>query len=428
MTNNIRTDNWPRAIMHVDCDSFFASVEQSIHPELKGRPVVTGAERGIVTAASVEAKMRGVSRGMTLSEVREACPDVVMVESDYETYTIFSKRLFEILRRYTPIVDEYSIDEAFADMTGMRRLWKMSYGEIALEIQRAVEKELSIGVSIGVSLSKSLSKLCSKFRKPLGITTLPGKSIHELLKMTDIDEVWGVGPASAALLRSRGIKTAFDFVKKPREFAEQLMGKIGIELHMELSGESVYKLNTEAKDVFASLSKARTFTPPSKDAEYVFAQAMQNLEEACAKARRYKLAAKKITLGLRRNDFTSRWVDAKLDRASCSPLELGGALKNMFRSIYTIGSLYRQTTIILSDIVPSANVQYNLFEEPLAFERSLKACSAVDEINERFGSKTIFMATGLKLVGREKVVRGVVRYSSEKDLPNLEIPFIGCAI
>src|SRR3990170_6086875 len=126
----ITISSWPRAILHLDADAFFASCEQAMHPELKGKPVITGRERGIVAAASYEAKARGVKRGMRLSEVKKVCPDAVLLPSDYETYSLFSLRMFEILRRFSPMVEEYSIDEAFVDLTGLRRLYHAPYEEI----------------------------------------------------------------------------------------------------------------------------------------------------------------------------------------------------------------------------------------------------------------------------------------------------------
>src|SRR5512143_740842 len=149
----IQFSSWPRAILHVDADAFFASCEQAIHPELRGRPVITGKERGIVAAASYEAKARGVSRGVRLSEVKKICPEAVILPSDYETYSLFSVRMFEILRRFSPDVEEYSIDEAFVDLTGLRRSSHGPYELIARAMQTAIETELGITVSAGVSLS-----------------------------------------------------------------------------------------------------------------------------------------------------------------------------------------------------------------------------------------------------------------------------------
>src|SRR5512139_4058253 len=165
--------SWPRAILHLDADAFFASCEQAIHPELKGRPVITGKERGIVAAASYEAKARGVSRGVRLSEVKKLCPDAVILPSDYETYSLFSVRMFEILRRFSPDVEEYSIDEAFVDLTGLRRSFHGPYESIARQMQESVEQELGIPVSVGVSVSKVLAKIASKHGKPHGIIVIP---------------------------------------------------------------------------------------------------------------------------------------------------------------------------------------------------------------------------------------------------------------
>src|SRR5512135_183313 len=171
----ISLSSWPRAIMHIDADAFFASCEQAIHPELRGRPVITGKERGIVAAASYEAKACGVQRGVRLWDVKKLCPDAVILPSDYETYSLFSVRMFEILRRFSPDVEEYSIDEAFVDLTGLRRAYHGPYGLIAKKMQKIIEKELGLSVSVGVSLSKVLAKIGSKHRKTHGITMIPGR-------------------------------------------------------------------------------------------------------------------------------------------------------------------------------------------------------------------------------------------------------------
>ncbi|HEX21175.1 MAG TPA: DNA polymerase IV, partial [Actinobacteria bacterium] len=193
--------SWPRAILHIDGDAFFASCEQAIHPELKGKPVITGKERGIVAAASYKAKAMGVKRGMRLFEVKKICPDAVILPSDYETYSLFSINMFAIIRRFTPIVEEYSIDEAFADLTGLRRPLRASYSQIADNIQKTVTNELGLSVSVGLSLSKGLAKLSSSYRKPGGLTILPGRLIHLVLKKTPVEKVWGIGPNTTAYLK-----------------------------------------------------------------------------------------------------------------------------------------------------------------------------------------------------------------------------------
>ena len=133
--------SWPRAIVHIDGDAFFTSCEEAIHPELKGKPLITGGERGIVACASYAAKKLGVKRGVPLHEARKICPGLTVLPSDYETYSLFSRRMFAIMRRFTPDVEEYSIDEAFSDITGMRRALRLSYEDIALAMKKEIERD-----------------------------------------------------------------------------------------------------------------------------------------------------------------------------------------------------------------------------------------------------------------------------------------------
>ncbi|HLA04489.1 MAG TPA: DNA polymerase IV, partial [Syntrophales bacterium] len=290
--------SWPQAILHLDADAFFASCEQAIHPELRGRPVICGRERGIVAAASYEAKARGVQRGVRLSDVKKLCPDAVILPSDYETYSLFSVRMFEILRRFSPDVEEYSIDEAFVDLTGLRRSFHGSYEMIAEKMQKTIETELGLSVSVGVSLSKVLAKVGSKHRKPHGLTFIPGREIHRYLQDLPVGKVWGIGPNTAAFLQKFGIFTALEFARRDEKFIQQHLSKPYREIWHELNGRSVYPVTTESKSSYQSISKTKTFTPPSQDEEFVFAQLSKNLENACIKARRYQLAAARLMVFL----------------------------------------------------------------------------------------------------------------------------------
>ena len=274
--------SFPRAILHIDGDAFFASVEQAMAPALKGKPIVTGKERGIISCASYEAKARGVARGMPLFDAKRKCPELIILPSDYETYSLYSKRMFHIMRRFTPVVEEYSIDEAFADLTGLRRIYRTSYEEIARTIQGTIHDELGITVSVGLSLSKGLAKLCSKFRKPAGFTAVEGRHIHLLLQRTALEKVWGFGPNTVGLLGKLGLKTAYDFVIRPERWAERLLGKVGRELWNELRGRAVYTVRTGDPAPQASIIKSKTFTPPSRERAFVYAKLVRNLEAAFA--------------------------------------------------------------------------------------------------------------------------------------------------
>src|SRR5262245_54079784 len=199
--------SFPRAIVHIDGDAFFASCEQSRAPELRGKPVVTGKERGIAASMSYEAKAQGVTRGMRLFEVRKLCPDAIILPSDYETYSLLSKRLFSIARRYTPDVEECSIDECFCDVTGLRRVLRMSYPEIAQQMKRDLDTELGFTFSVGLAPNKVLAKIASKWQKPSGFTAIPGRDIHRFLHELPVSKVWGIGNNTAALLAKHSVTT-----------------------------------------------------------------------------------------------------------------------------------------------------------------------------------------------------------------------------
>jgi DNA polymerase IV len=169
--------SFPKAIVHVDGDAFFVSCETARNPKLRGKPVVTGGEKNIVSAMSYEAKRLGIVRAMPLHEARKICPQLIVVSSDFAFYKRCSERMVSILRRYTPIVEPYSIDECFADITGLRRPLHMSYEKIAWSMKRDLQEELGMTFSLGLSITKVLAKVASKHSKPNGFTVIRGKAV-----------------------------------------------------------------------------------------------------------------------------------------------------------------------------------------------------------------------------------------------------------
>ena len=424
--------SWPQAILHLDADAFFASCEQAIHPELRGRPVITGKERGIVAAASYEAKARGVQRGVRLSEVKKLCPDAVILPSDYETYSLFSVRMFEILRRFSPDVEEYSIDEAFVDLTGLRRSFHGSYEEIAQKMQDTIQKELGLSVSVGVSLSKVLAKIGSKHRKPHGITMIPGREIHLFLEKLPVEKVWGIGPNTAAYLNKCGVFTALQFARKDEGFVKKHLSKPYQEVWHELNGRSAYPVTTETKSSYQSISKAKTFTPASTDETFVFAQLSKNLENACIKARRYKLAASRVVIFLRKQDFTGSGVELKLTRPTAYPVELFELLREGFRHIFRPDTLYRQTGVVLAGLIEEKGRQFSLFDDTTKIEKMEKIYESIDRLSQKFGKHTIQHAASLpaKLQVQHEGARGdipirrAILFKGENKRQRLKLPML----
>lgn len=380
-------------LLHIDGDSFFASIEQSVKPHLKGKPVVTGKERNIVAAASIEAKRLGVSRGVTLWDAKKMVPGLVVLPTDYETVSLFSKRMHDIIRRYTPIVEEYGVDEAFADLTGLRRYHHTSYEGIAAKMQQDIHGELGITVTMGIAPTKTLCKIAVEKGKPAGLVAISRSRIDEALSDVEVEDIWNVGSATAALLRKFGIHTALQFKQKSEHNVRTILTKPGIQTWQELHGIRAIPFEEE-KISYQSIGKSKTFTPPSNDKEYVFAQLMKNVENACMKARRYHQGTKNIVIYLRTKEFRGLGMEGAIERVTAYPNELVHAVRAMFEKVWKSG-YYRATGVFLSNLQPLNPIQPTLFEDPVKLVRYTKLYGAIDELREHYGKHAVHLGASL---------------------------------
>lgn len=383
--------SFPRAILHIDGDAFFASCEQARNPKLKNKPVITGKERGIAASLSYEAKARGVERGMPIFQIKKICPEAIILPSDYETYSLLSKRLYNIVRRYTSEVEEYGIDECFADITGLRRVFRMSYEKIAERIQQALRTELGFSFSIGLGPNKVIAKVGSKFKKPNGLTIIPGKKIHEYLINWPVSKVWGIGPATTALLQKFKIVTALEFAKQSEEWVKRYFSKPFYEIWQELNGRLVMPLNLAPKTSYAAIQKFKTFTPPSADYNFVFAELSKNIENACIKARRYNLATRQVIIILRTQNFAHMTKEIKLPRLTNFSHEIIGAAGKELLKIFELGQLYRASGVILGKLEEMKIEQLDLFNNFKNTAKLSTIYAALDKASAKFGKHTIFL-------------------------------------
>ncbi len=411
MSDLLSISSFPKPIIHVDCDAFFTSVEQALHPELKGKPVVTGKERGIVACASYEAKALGVKRPMRLWEAQKMLPSLICLPSDYEAYSLYSKRMFSIMREFTPDIEEYSIDEAFADLSGLRRIYRTGYSEIALMIKKKIQERLGLTVSVGLSASKTLAKIASKHKKPDGFTVIRASSLHEFLPKVPLERVCGFGPNTEALLMKQGVRNVWDYVSRSEAWAKNLLGKIGVELWHELRGEAVYPIVTAEKTDYASISKTKTFTPPSSDKDFVRAQLIRNMESAFIKLRRYRLKAKWICIFLRTQEFKSWGAEGELDRGISSSMEAAAFVNGLFEKIFRPGIPYRLTGIVLSKIASDTTEQYSLFDNIPKLQSYQSINRVMDDVNELYGKHKLHLGTSLWLAKHKQHI------SDRGDLP-----------
>ena len=397
--------SWPQAIVHIDGDAFFTSCEEAIHPELKGNPVITGAERGIVACASYRAKELGVKRGVSLSEARRLCPGLVVLPSDYETYSLFSRRMFTIVRRFTPQVEEYSIDEAFADITVCGVPLRISYEAIVPKIMARDPEGTRFYRFVGLSLTKVPGQGGLKVPEAGSTDRHPGPPSPFISRGFPWKKIWGIGPATAAYLRwasappwiSPGWRSGGPGPPDQAGTGDLGRKSAAIGLSRRCRGKSVY----------ASISKTRTFAPATTDADYLFAQLLRNLESACIKARRYRLAPQRDRPLLKTENFSCWGGEVRLNRPSSYPLELSGPLRAAFHDLYRPGTRCRATGVVLMELGPDMPVQFSLFDDALKAEKVRSLYEVVDEISRRFGKHSLHLGGShdMEVVGKGK--RGV---------------------
>jgi DNA polymerase-4/DNA polymerase V len=354
---------------------------------------VTGKERGIAASMSYEAKARGVTRGMPLFQIHKVCPEAIILPSDYETYSLLSMRLFHIVRRYTPDVEEYSIDECFADLTGLQRPLRMNYSTMAEAIKRDLDTELGFTFSVGLAPSKVVAKIASKWEKPSGLTIIKGRDIHTFLAQKSVADVWGIGAKTTAYLAKLGVRSALAFARKDEAWVQTYFPKPVVEIWHELNGRSVIPLETKAKDTYQMIQKMKTFSPPSSDHAFLYAQLSKNIENACMKARRYNLAAGRVMFYLRTHDFQHRGIMVTLSRPTAFSHEILRCADAIFNTIWTSGERYRSTGVVLTHLADCTVTQPDLFGVSVEIERTAEMYRAIDAIRRKYGKHTIFLGS-----------------------------------
>jgi DNA polymerase IV len=429
----LNLSKFPRAILHIDGDCFFVSCEVAKNPALKGKVVITGVERGIVSSLSYEAKAKGIKRAMSLREVKKICPDAIFIPSDYETYSLYSLRMFNIVRRFTSEVEEYSIDECFADLTGLQRPLKMSYEQIARKIKEEVDKDLGFTFSIGLAPSKVLAKLASKWKKPSGLTPIAARDIHTFLIKTPVESIWGIGPQTTAYLKKLGIKTAYDFASKEKDWVKNKLTKPHYEIWQELRGNLVYELDINKKNKYRSISKTKTFTPPSSNPKYVYAQLSKNIENACIKARRHNLTCNKIFFYLKTKNFKYHGTELKLTQPTNIAIDLLREIEKYYPKIFDKQKNYRATGIVLMNLTTSKTMQMDLFSDQVKTERMTKLFGGIDKITKKYGKHTLYLGSSHMAINtrqhkteREKQAnRKTDLFKGETSRKRLGIPMLG---
>ena len=377
----------------VDCDSFFVSCEQLVNPSLLNKPVcVTSNNDGCVVARSKEAKSLGIKMGMPVFMAKKEFPQAIYLSGNMALYGDVSERVMETLKDYSPLIEIYSIDEAFVDLTGLRKLYKKSYIEIAKEIRDGVKEKVGVPVSVGVSSTKVLAKLASeKAKKSDGAYRIGFRDITEELKKTNISEIWGIGKNTTALLNNYGIRTAYQFTLVEDTRMTKLLGKKGIELKKELMGESVYGISNKYAPP-KSIQKTSSFAKFTSDESYIINSLNYHAHRACRKLRSLNLKTKTIGVMLRTKDFKVYYKKIQLIQPTDFEFDIHDAIKVVFVEIFIPDVIYRSSGIIFEGL--TEQTQLSLFSSVQSNQKAENLTSVWDKMEDKYGRGILF--TGMK--------------------------------
>jgi len=293
-----------RTILHVDLDAFFAAVEQRDRPELRGKPVIVGGggpnDRGVVSAASYEARRFGVHSAMPLRQAGRLCPDGIFLPVNGAKYQAASRDVMAVLRRYTPLVEPISIDEAFLDVTGSRKLF--GDGEaVGRKIKKAVRDEVRLTISVGVAATKLVAKIASDLRKPDGLVVVPPGEEAAFLAPLPISRLWGVGERTAAALQDYGVRTIGELAALDPQVLTRRFGKHGGSLAARARGEDADPVSDHADA--KSIGHEHTFDIDTADRETIERTLLAMAEGVAGRLRASGVKAGTITVKIRDSTF-----------------------------------------------------------------------------------------------------------------------------
>lgn len=388
-----------RAILHADMDAFYASIEQRDRPELRGRPVIVGGTgaRGVVSAASYEARRFGVHSAQPTGLARRLCPEGVFLPGAMAKYTRESARIFEIFRRFTPLVEGLSLDEAFLDVTGTGRLFGPPLA-LAQRLRAEVRAETGLACSVGIAPVKLVAKIASDVAKPDGVVEVPAGSMREFLAPLPVGRIWGVGPVAQARLEAAGIPTMGALAAADPARLEALLGAWGLAAARLARGEDLREVEPWREPV--SYSEENTFAEDVSDRERLERTLLEHAEAVARRLRRDQLRARcvvlKLKLGQRRSAGPRGYPVLTRQTTLAAATDDGGAIAEAARVLLARAGPSEPVRLLgvgATHLVPASDPQLSLFGPPDSSVRRDRLNHALDALRERFGPGAVVRAT-----------------------------------
>jgi len=405
-------------IFLVDIDAFFAQAEQVLRPELRGRPVIVGGrvtDRSVVASASYEARARGVRTAMPIREAQRLCPEAVFLQGDYHTYARFSGAMMDVCRRYTPVVEPVSLDEAYLDVSGCRRLYEalgLACGsttgwplEAAEHLKHAIRRDVGLNVSIGVGSSRLIAKVASDYAKPSGIACVRPGGEAAFLAPLPLKALPGIGCRTAERLGQVNLHHIADLLRTPRNVLARYLGPAAAEgLVARARGLDPTPVQAEAS-LPKSIGRETTFERNLTDRGRITAMLAYLLGRVCRQLRREGLLARTVTVKVRYADFETLSRSRSLASLSDHDDDFWPVALDLFERAHGRRVGVRLVGVTLSHLAPTGR-QMDLFAEA-RHGRQTRYYEAMDRVRERFGFAALVAGRAIELLEtHERDARG----------------------
>jgi DNA polymerase IV len=392
-TGGDRSEEQSRLIIHIDMDAFYASVEQRDHPACRARPVIVGADpqggrgRGVVSAASYEARTFGIHSAMPISRAYRLCPDGVFLPVRMSHYQAVSTQIFAIFGRYTDLVEPLSLDEAFLDVTGSLRLFGPAES-IGRRIQTEIRAETGLGASVGIAANKFVAKVASDLRKPNGFVVVSPGQESDFLRALQIERLWGVGPKTAGRLRRMGLTTIGEVAVYPQPALAAASGRLGAHLWELANGIDPRPVIPD--EPAQSVGAETTFPEDTADPVRIHQTLLALSERVARRLRVGALQAGSLTLKLRDETFRTQTRSVSLSEPTDQPQDLYRTALLLLERSSSVGRKMRLLGVTASNLsdLRGPGRQLSLELNPVSAKQR-RLTEAVDRIQARFGKGAI---------------------------------------
>lgn len=380
-----------RWIILVDLDAFFCSVEELLDPTLAGKPVIVGGDpryRGVVSSASYAARAYGVRSAMPMGQAMRLCPQAVVITPRHNEYGRRSGLVMQILKQYTPLVEQVSIDEAFMDVTGCERLFGSPY-EIALQVQQRILLEQGLPASLGVASNKLVAKIACEVGKPRGLVMVPAGQEEAFLAPLPVGRLWGVGKVTGARLHDLGVQTIGDLAGWSEERLKTSFGEGGRHLWFAARGRDYGEMQDWRER--RSISQERTFARDVCEGNVIYPALLRMSENVAAHLRAEHLVALTVRIKLRAPDFTTNTRQARLPQPTDQGQVIHQVARGLLDANWRPGRPLRLLGVGASGLLDDSGYQLSLLDN--SDQRRIQLNKTLDDICRRFGDHAITRAS-----------------------------------